>query len=85
MKKAIFILFLAFSGPLAFVSCKNSTPASSTVEVKSSENQVYTCPMHPEVQSDKPGVCPKCGMTLEKLEIADSTKMQITSDTITTK
>jgi hypothetical protein len=26
---------------------------------------VYTCPMHPEVVSDKPGKCPKCGMTLE--------------------
>ena len=24
----------------------------------------YTCPMHPEVQSDKPGKCPKCGMDL---------------------
>lgn len=28
--------------------------------------EVYTCPMHPEVQSDKPGKCPKCGMTLDK-------------------
>lgn len=28
--------------------------------------EVYTCPMHPEVQSDKPGKCPKCGMNLEK-------------------
>jgi YHS domain-containing protein len=27
---------------------------------------VYTCPMHPEVQSDQPGKCPKCGMNLEK-------------------
>ena len=26
---------------------------------------VYTCPMHPEVRSDKPGKCPKCGMPLE--------------------
>lgn len=24
----------------------------------------YVCPMHPEVQSDKPGKCPKCGMKL---------------------
>src|SRR5262249_25233304 len=22
----------------------------------------YTCPMHPEVVSDRPGACPKCGM-----------------------
>ncbi|MFZ6013895.1 MAG: SPW repeat domain-containing protein [Bacteroidota bacterium] len=27
---------------------------------------VYTCPMHPEVKSDKPGKCPKCGMDLVK-------------------
>ena len=26
---------------------------------------IYTCPMHPEVQQDHPGNCPKCGMTLE--------------------
>lgn len=25
----------------------------------------YTCPMHPEVTSDKAGKCPKCGMDLE--------------------
>lgn len=28
--------------------------------------EVYTCPMHADVQSDKPGKCPKCGMNLEK-------------------
>lgn len=26
----------------------------------------YFCPMHPEVTSDKPGNCPKCGMRLIK-------------------
>ncbi|MBL8170144.1 MAG: copper oxidase [Acidobacteria bacterium] len=25
---------------------------------------VYSCPMHPEVKSDKPGNCPKCNMAL---------------------
>jgi mono/diheme cytochrome c family protein len=30
------------------------------------EKAVYVCPMHPEVKSDKPGKCPKCGMTLEQ-------------------
>ncbi len=31
-------------------------------------NKQYTCPMHPEVVSDKPGNCPKCGMRLVKTE-----------------
>ena len=35
---------------------------------KQSEKQnsavTYTCSMHPEVTSDKPGKCPKCGMEL---------------------
>ncbi len=25
----------------------------------------YTCPMHPEIEQDHPGTCPKCGMALE--------------------
>ena len=29
---------------------------------------VYTCPMHPQIRSDKPGKCPICGMTLVKKE-----------------
>ena len=28
----------------------------------------YTCTMHPDIGSDKPGVCPKCGMELVEKE-----------------
>lgn len=31
----------------------------------------YTCPMHPNVQQDKPGICPECGM---KLVLGKATK-----------
>ena len=30
----------------------------------------YTCPMHPEIVSDMPGDCPKCGMALEPMAAA---------------
>ncbi len=34
--------------------------------VSDSENAaLYTCPMHPEIQQQGPGSCPKCGMALE--------------------
>lgn len=32
---------------------------------KSSQGSLYTCPMHPEIEQDHPGNCPKCGMNLE--------------------
>jgi len=31
---------------------------------------VYTCPMHPEIRQDKPGMCPECGMNLVKAQSA---------------
>ena len=34
------------------------------IKQKNKTMQTYTCSMHPEVKSDKPGKCPKCGMEL---------------------
>ena len=40
-----------------------ATAADSTAAPASTATQ-YTCPMHPEVITSKPGQCPKCGMDL---------------------
>jgi hypothetical protein len=43
----------------------DAAPAGHRAEPKKSKPAaVYTCPMHPEVRSDQPGTCPKCGMKL---------------------
>ena len=44
-------------------STGTAMPAGGTEH--GSAGHVYACPMHPEVRSDKPGSCPKCGMNLE--------------------
>lgn len=38
-----------------------------SADSKTSKNDIYTCPMHPEIRQNQPGICPKCGMTLEKI------------------
>jgi len=35
----------------------------------SADKQVYACPMHPDVTSDKPGNCSKCGMKLTMKDV----------------
>jgi Cu+-exporting ATPase len=37
----------------------------------------YTCPMHPEVISDEPGDCPKCGMALELMGLRPASEKSI--------
>jgi len=37
-------------------------------------NQLYSCPMHPEIVSNEVGNCSKCGMALEARTIKAETK-----------
>src|SRR5690554_6899251 len=53
------------------VSNQKSGDYSHKVE-ESINQKLYTCTMHPEVISDKPGNCPKCGM---KLVLKDNNEM----------
>ena len=43
----------------------DASPPHAPLAAPASGKAAYTCPMHPEVQQDHPGNCPKCGMTLE--------------------
>ena len=49
--------------PAKYVHKAPSPPPSPKREGDSAAT--YTCPMHPEVRQQGPGVCPKCGMALE--------------------
>ena len=54
-------------------------PAKSAVPQKPQiqSGTKYFCPMDPEVSSNKPGSCPKCGMALE-LELTSAAKTEYT-------
>ncbi|MBE0502898.1 MAG: heavy metal translocating P-type ATPase [Desulfuromonadales bacterium] len=49
---------------------KNSPSAAEST----STAKTYTCPMHPEIQQQGPGTCPKCGMALEPLTVGGEEK-----------
>ncbi|MDD2700651.1 MAG: heavy metal translocating P-type ATPase [Sideroxydans sp.] len=51
------------ANPAAYLSPQPASPAPASASE-------YTCPMHPEVVSDRPGSCPKCGMALEPREVS---------------
>src|SRR5689334_23781323 len=62
--------------PISIAGLKRSKPLEPVVPPEPRGSQRWTCPMHPEVVSDKPGACPKCGMALEPM-IDDVTAVDI--------
>ncbi len=58
MLMGLLLIFLTSS--FVITRCTNQSEQQS----KSEHKQLYTCPMHPEVITEEPGQCPKCGMDL---------------------
>lgn len=63
-------ILLVFAKPVQSQDMKGMNMEDKT----NKEQQVsYTCPMHPEIHSPKPGNCPKCGMKLVKEKVKKPT------------
>jgi Na+-translocating ferredoxin:NAD+ oxidoreductase RnfG subunit len=92
VKKNILIVMVIALLTTGFVACTNSntktntsttqTDASDMKKVMDSD-EMYTCKMHPDVISDKPGKCPKCGMTLVKQKMTDKQMKMMKEGTYT--
>ena len=55
-------------GVTACTQNKPGTPTQESSSAKKAEETVWTCSMHPEVRSNKPGLCPICHMKLVPLK-----------------
>ena len=59
------MIIVAFAGLIFSISaCDHPAgKADNSKEIKKKKDK-YFCTMNPDVTSDKPGTCPKCGMEL---------------------
>jgi Heavy metal binding domain len=68
MLKPISILIASAMTFAAIAKVGAIDPNRPTGDHEQEEKRKYTCPMHPEVITDHPGNCPKCGMKLVPLK-----------------
>ena len=62
--------------PAKYLKAEPKSPPVSNAAPSTTGGTVYTCPMHPEIRSDAPGSCPKCGMALEPATPTPATKTE---------
>lgn len=67
-----YLLFL-----ILFMTTQSLFSQNDSIKTQSVDSVIYTCPMHPEILSDKPGKCPKCGMELVQKSSSSEHKMNM--------
>jgi len=79
--KKILLLAMACLTMLVNYSQDKKSKTSKAKKDTGAVSKIYTCPMHPDVLSDKPGKCPKCGMALlEKITYVCPMHPEVVSD-----
>ncbi|MBI3004595.1 MAG: hypothetical protein HYY49_04180 [Ignavibacteriales bacterium] len=67
MRRILVFLFFCMAAfpisPSSLITQAQGSPEQETQATSQTKEQ-YACPMHPDVTSDKPGSCSKCGMAL---------------------
>jgi len=67
-QNVIFVCITLFTIACGGGSKNNAEASDATAQTVADDDhhhERYVCPMHPDVVSDQPGKCPKCGMDLE--------------------
>jgi cytochrome oxidase Cu insertion factor (SCO1/SenC/PrrC family) len=64
------MVFKAFLTLSLFVVAGSAFLMPASVTAQTQRSASYSCPMHPDVKSTKPGKCRKCGMALRRVSAA---------------
>jgi len=71
------VLALACSSSGDSGQMKGAGHGSEMEQMEKQGEARYSCPMHPDQVSDKPGRCPECGMNLVPVDSEEGTKMEM--------
>lgn len=73
----VLVVVAAFAAGIGYDRWKG-VPGDTTVSQAAAPR--YHCPMHPDYQSDRPGTCPICGMTLVAMETSSKPPAEATPE-----
>lgn len=74
MKKILIIILLVLITSVVSIGVYKLIFESKPDKPVKVSKELYVCPMHPQIQSDHPGVCPICNMDLVLKESSDTEK-----------